>query len=40
MNNSSWKRNYTNMDPGIYRTVEGNADEIIAIGRIDKEGFS
>ena len=40
MNNSSWKRNYTNMDPGIYRTVEGNADEIIAIGRIVKAGFS
>ena len=28
------------MDEGIYRTVEGNADEIIAIGRIVKAGFS
>ena len=35
-----WTRNYTSMDDGIYRTVEGNADEIIAIGRIVKAGFS
>ena len=40
MKNKDWARNYTEMDEGIYRTVEGNADEIIAIGRIVKAGFS
>ena len=40
MKNKFWTRNYTKMDEGIYRTVEGNADEIIAIGRIVKAGFS
>ena len=40
MKNKIWTRNYTKMDEGIYRTVEGNADEIIAIGRIVKAGFS
>ena len=40
MKNKDWTRNYTKMDEGIYRTVEGNADEIIAIGRIVKAGFS
>tara|TARA_Y100000817_G_scaffold237610_1_gene189693 strand:- start:2564 stop:3022 length:459 start_codon:yes stop_codon:yes gene_type:complete len=37
---NTWIRNITQIEDGIYRTIEGNADEIIAIGRIIKAGFS
>ena len=31
--------NLTNIDGGIFRTMNGNADEMIAVGRIIKAGF-
>ncbi len=36
----NWARNLTNNDEGIFRTINGNADELIAIGRIIKAGFA
>ena len=33
-------RNKTNMPDGIFRSVNGNADEMIAVGRIMKAGFN
>ena len=35
----TWVRIITNRGPGIFRTENGNADEMIAIGRITKAGF-
>ena len=35
----NWEVNKTNIDPGIFRTINGNSDEFIAIGRITKAGF-
>lgn len=35
----SWTVNRTGIDPGIFRTINGNSDELIAIGRITKAGF-
>lgn len=35
----AWTRNITETPLGIYRTTNGNADELIAIGRIIKAGF-
>jgi len=35
----TWARNITNRGQGIFRTENGNADEMIAIGRITKAGF-
>lgn len=34
-----WEKNITGTPKGIYRTTNGNADELIAIGRIIKAGF-
>ena len=34
-----WPVNETGIDPGIFRTINGNSDELIAIGRITKAGF-
>jgi hypothetical protein len=34
-----WKINLTQIDSGIFRTMNGNADELIAIGRVIKAGF-
>jgi hypothetical protein len=35
-----WSKNITKMDGGIYRTINGNANELIAIGRCIKAGFA
>ena len=35
----SWTKNISELPNGIYRTINGNADELIAIGRITKAGF-
>ena len=35
----SWTKNITELPNGIFRTINGNADELIAIGRITKAGF-
>lgn len=37
--NKKWVINLTNLESGIFRTMNGNADEMIAIGRIIKAGF-
>ncbi len=34
-----WIINLTNIEGGVFRTMNGNADEMIAIGRIIKAGF-
>ena len=36
----SWVENLTNIPSGIFRTMNGNADELIGVGRIIKAGFS
>lgn len=35
-----WEKNVTNLEKGIYRTINGNSDELIAIGRCIKAGFA
>jgi hypothetical protein len=35
-----WIKNITEIDLGKFRTVNGNADELIAIGRVIKAGFA
>ncbi|GAA7252312.1 hypothetical protein HpCK38_00660 [Helicobacter pylori] len=35
----TWVINLTGIDKGIFRTMNGNADELIAIGRVIKAGF-
>lgn len=35
-----WLKNVTNLEPGIYRTINGNSDELIAVGRCIKAGFN
>lgn len=35
-----WPKNITNLDKGIYRTINGNSDELIGIGRCIKAGFN
>lgn len=35
----AWARNITNIDDGIFRTINGNSDEMIGIGRCMKAGF-
>lgn len=39
MTDKKWIINLTNIDSGIFRTMNGNADEMIAIGRVIKAGF-
>jgi hypothetical protein len=39
MNQDKWTINITNTENGIFRTMNGNADELIAIGRVIKAGF-
>lgn len=34
-----WVRNLTQMEGGLFRTINGNADELIGIGRCIKAGF-
>lgn len=36
----TWPKNITNTPSGEFRTTNGNADELIAIGRIIKAGFA
>ncbi len=36
---SSWAKNITDIDDGIFRSVNGNADEMIGVGRCMKAGF-
>ena len=38
--NQEWVRNLTGTPDGIFRTINGNADELIAIGRTIKAGFA
>lgn len=35
-----WAKNVTNIEAGKFRTINGNADELIGIGRVIKAGFS
>lgn len=35
-----WIENITNISVGIFRTMNGNANELIGVGRIIKAGFS
>ncbi len=35
----NWKRNITKIDDGIFRSVNGNSDEMIGVGRCMKAGF-
>ena len=35
-----WPENLTEIVPGIFRTMNGNANELIGVGRIIKAGFS
>lgn len=39
MENDKWAVNLTNIEKGVFRTMNGNADELIAIGRVIKAGF-
>jgi len=39
MSNKQWIINLTKIEKGIFRTMNGNADEMIAIGRVIKAGF-
>jgi hypothetical protein len=39
MSEKKWIINLTNIDSGIFRTMNGNADEMIAVGRVIKAGF-
>ncbi len=36
----TWSINLTNNQNGIFRTMNGNSDELIAIGRVIKAGFA
>jgi hypothetical protein len=38
--NKVWARNLTKTPDGIFRTTNGNADELIGIGRTIKAGFA
>ena len=40
MSSKEWTRNLTDTDDGIFRTINGNADELIGIGRTIKAGFA
>jgi len=35
----TWSKNITNIDGGIFRSVNGNSDEMIGVGRCMKAGF-
>ncbi len=39
MSDKKWVINLTNIDSGIFKTMNGNADAMIAIGRVIKAGF-
>lgn len=35
-----WIKNITDLEKGLYRTINGNSDELIAVGRCVKAGFA
>lgn len=37
--NLEWAKNLTGINPGIFRTINGNSDEMIGVGRCMKAGF-
>ena len=39
MSDKKWLINLTKIEDGIFRTMNGNANELIAIGRVIKAGF-
>ncbi|MCE2706609.1 MAG: group I intron-associated PD-(D/E)XK endonuclease [Proteobacteria bacterium] len=39
MLDKKWEINLTKIEEGVFRTMNGNADEMIAIGRVIKAGF-
>ena len=39
MSDKKWEINLTNIEGGVFRSMNGNADEMIAIGRVIKAGF-
>jgi len=38
-NENGWAKNLTNINDGIFRTINGNSDEMIGVGRCMKAGF-
>jgi len=38
-NQREWQKNLTKIDDGIFRTINGNSDEMIGVGRCMKAGF-
>ena len=38
-NDMDWATNITNLNLGIFRTINGNSDEMIGVGRCMKAGF-
>ena len=34
-----WSKNLTNINDGVFRTINGNSDEMIGVGRWMKAGF-
>lgn len=36
---NEWSKNLTGLNGGIYRTINGNSDEMIGVGRCMKAGF-
>lgn len=36
---NEWPKNLTNINDGIFRTINGNSDEMIGVGRCMKAGF-
>lgn len=36
----AWAKNITNLEKGLFRTINGNSDELIAVGRCIKAGFA
>jgi hypothetical protein len=39
MSDKKWEINLTKIEEGVFRTMNGNANEMIAIGRVIKAGF-
>lgn len=35
----SWQKNITSIDEGLFRSINGNSDEMIGVGRCMKAGF-
>jgi len=39
LNQNEWPKNLTNINGGVFRSINGNSDEMIAVGRCMKAGF-